>query len=229
VGPLRALAEARGLHLIEDAAQAFGATWRGEPVGSLGAAAGFSFYPTKTLGAYGDAGLVATGDGRLAARLRQLRNHGQLRKYEHVELAWTSRLDELQAAILRVKLRHLVEWTAARRRVAARYREGLRGCPLTLPPEPSDACHVFHQFTIRTPHRDALAKHLGEAGIATARHYPLPIPGQPAFRTLGYDAATCPEALAASREVLSLPCFPELTDHEVDTVVTAIRSFFGVG
>jgi dTDP-4-amino-4,6-dideoxygalactose transaminase len=226
MGPLRALTEARGLHLVEDAAQAFGAYWQGQPAGGLGVAAGFSFYPTKNLGACGDAGLVTTRDGELAARLRRLRNHGQLRKYEHVELAWTSRLDELQAAILRVKLRHLAEWTAKRRQIAARYAAGLAGCPVTLPPDPADARHVFHQYTIRTPRRDALAKHLAEAGIGTACHYPLPIPGQPAFQPLGYDVAAFPTAWAASQEVLSLPCFPELTDDEVDDVVAAIRSFF---
>ena len=226
MGALRALAEARGLHLVEDAAQAFGATWEGRPAGGLGTAAGFSFYPTKNPGAYGDAGLVTTRDGQLAARLRRLRNHGQIRKYEHVELAWTSRLDELQAAILRVKLRHHAEWTEARRRIAARYCAGLAGCPVALPANPPEARHVFHQHTIRTPRRDALATHLAEAGIGTACHYPRPIPSQPAFRALGYDAAAFPEAWAASQEVLSLPCFPELTDDEVDAVVVATRSFF---
>ncbi|HEV8308744.1 MAG TPA: DegT/DnrJ/EryC1/StrS family aminotransferase [Methylomirabilota bacterium] len=224
--PIRRVADARGLFVIEDAAQAFGATLNGRPVGSLGTAAAFSFYPTKPLGAYGDAGLIATDDGELAARLRRQRNHGQSQKYAHLELGWSSRLDELQAAILRVKLRHAAAWTEARRRVAARYSAGLAGCPLTLPVEPSGSRHVFHQYTIRTPRRDALIKHLAAAGIGTACHYPQPIPGQPMFRSLGLDPAAWPAAWTASQEVLSLPCFPELTEAEADAVIAAIQSFF---
>ncbi len=226
MGPLRALADAHGLALIEDGAQAFGATLGGRPVGSLGAAAAFSFYPTKNLGAYGDAGLIAAPDGELADRLRRGRNHGQRHKYDHVELGWTSRLDELQAAILRVKLRHLPAWTEGRRRIAARYTAGLAGLPLALPPEPPGARHAFHQYTIRTPRRDALIQHLAAASIGTACHYPQPVPGQPIFRALGYDATSCPAAWAASQEVVSLPCFPELQDEEVDVVIAAIRTFF---
>ena len=226
MGPLRALAEAHGLALIEDAAQAFGATLGDRPVGGLGTAAAFSFYPTKNLGACGDAGLITTSDGALAVRLRRSRNHGQREKYDHVQLGWTSRLDELQAAILRVKLRHLPAWTEARRRLAARYAAGLAGCPVALPPDPAGARHVYHQYTIRTPRRDALAKHLAAASIGTACHYPRPIPGQPMFRERGYDTTAYPAAWAASEEVLSLPCFPELSDDEVDTVVAAIRAFF---
>jgi dTDP-4-amino-4,6-dideoxygalactose transaminase len=223
---LRAVAEARGLALIEDAAQAFGATWRERPAGGLGTVAGFSFYPTKNLGACGDAGLVTARDGEVAARVRSLRNHGQAQKYEHADAGWTSRLDELQAAILRVKLAHLGAWTAARQRVAARYDAGLAPLPVTRPPALREARHIFHQYTIRTRRRDALAKHLAAAGIGTAVHYPAPIPAQPLFRALGYAAGDFPCAWAASREVLSLPCFPELTDGEVDAVLDAIRTFF---
>ncbi len=223
---LRALAAGRGLALVEDAAQAFGARLGGRAVGDLGSAAAFSFYPTKTLAAYGDAGLVTTSDGDLAARLRRVRNHGQTQKYAHVELGWNSRLDELQAAILRVKLRHVAAWTDSRRRIAARYTAGLADCPVRRPAEPAGACHVFHQYTIRTPRRDALAKHLAAAGIGTACHYPQPVPGQPVFRTLGYDPGAYPAAWAASQEVLSLPCFPELMWEEVDAVIDAIRAFF---
>jgi dTDP-4-amino-4,6-dideoxygalactose transaminase len=226
MGPLRALCEARGLALVEDVAQAFGATLDGRPVGGFGTAAAYSFYPTKPVGACGDAGLVATGDGELADRLRRHRNHGDAQKYDHVELGWNSRLDELQAAILRVKLAHAPAWTDARRRVAARYAAGLAGCPLALPVEPPGARHVYHQFTIRTPRRDALAKHLAAAGIGTACHYPQPIPGQPVFRSLGYDPTAFPVSWRAAQEVLSLPCFPELTDAEADQVCAAIRTFF---
>jgi dTDP-4-amino-4,6-dideoxygalactose transaminase len=226
MGALGALAEARGLALVEDAAQAFGATWQGRVVGGLGTAGAFSFYPTKPLGAYGDAGLVVTRDGDLAARLRRGRNHGQIQKYDHVELGWNSRLDELQAAILRVKLRYAAEWTETRRRIAARYTAALAGCPVVLPAETPDVRHVFHQYTLRTPRRDALAKHLAAAGIGTACHYPQPIPSQPLFRQLDSQPAAFPVAERAAQEVLSLPCFPELTDAEVETVSQAIHAFF---
>jgi dTDP-4-amino-4,6-dideoxygalactose transaminase len=211
---------------VEDVAQAFGATLDGRPVGSLGRVAALSFYPTKPLGACGDGGLVVTDDGELADRLRRHRNHGEAHKYDHVELGWNSRLDELQAAILRVKLTHAAEWTEARRRLAARYAAGLAGCPMGLPVEPAGARHVFHQFTIRTGRRDALAKHLAAAGVATACHYPQPIPGQPVFRSLGFDPSAFPVAWRAAQEVLSLPCFPELTDAEADQVCAAIHAFF---
>jgi dTDP-4-amino-4,6-dideoxygalactose transaminase len=226
MGALRALAGTRRLALIEDAAQAFGTTLGGRAAGSLGTAAAFSFYPTKPLAAYGDGGMVTTSDGEVAARLRRHRNHGESQKYDHVDLGWNSRLDELQAAILRVKLRHARAWTDDRRRLAGRYTAGLGACPLVLPTEPPGAGHAFHQYTIRTERRDALAKHLAAAGIGTACHYPQPIPGQPVFRALGHDPADFPVAWAASQEVLSLPCFPELTDREVDAVIAAVRAFF---
>lgn len=226
MGPLRALADAHGVSLLEDAAQAFGATLGGRHVGGLGRAAAFSFYPTKNLGAYGDAGLVTTTDPGLAADLRLARNHGETQKYSHARLGWTGRLDELQAAILRVKLRHLPEWTKARQALAARYSAGLAGLPLALPAERPGATHVYHQYTVRTSRRDALATHLAAAGIGTACHYPLPIPAQPLFSDLGYDATAFPAAWAASREVLSLPCFPELRTDEADAVIAAVRRFF---
>jgi dTDP-4-amino-4,6-dideoxygalactose transaminase len=226
MGPLRAAADAHGVPLLEDAAQAIGAMLGGRHVGGHGRAAAFSFYPTKNLGAYGDAGLVTTTDAALAAELRLIRNHGETQKYSHGRLGWTGRLDELQAAILRVKLRHLPEWTQARQALAARYGAGLAGLPLVLPTERPGATHVFHQYTLRTPRRDALAKHLAAAGIGTACHYPLPIPAQPLFSQLGYDATAFPAAWAASREVLSLPCFPELLPDEVDHVIGTVQAFF---
>jgi dTDP-4-amino-4,6-dideoxygalactose transaminase len=226
MGPLRALADAHGLHLVEDAAQAFGATLGGRRVGVHGRAAAFSFYPTKNLAAYGDAGLVTTDDPALATSLRLARNHGQTQKYSHAQLGWTARLDELQAAILRVKLRHLPGWTLARQAIAARYSAGLTGLPVALPPERPGATHVFHQYTIRTARRDALATYLAATGIGTAYHYPLPIPAQPLFRELGYDAAAFPAAWAAAREVVSLPCFPELRTDEIDAVIAGVRGFF---
>jgi dTDP-4-amino-4,6-dideoxygalactose transaminase len=226
VPALAALAEQHGLALVEDAAQAFGAMLEGRVVGGFGRAAAFSFYPTKPLGACGDAGLVATRDGDLAAALRRHRNHGDVGKYDHAELGWNSRMDELQAAILRVKLRHAAAWTESRRRIAARYTSALAGLPIGLPLETPGTRHVYHQYTLRTPRRDALAKHLAAAGIGTACHYPQPVPGQRVFRELGWEPTRFPAAWAASQQVLSLPCFPELTEEEVAAVTGAIHAYF---
>ncbi len=150
-------------------------------MGSWGEVGCFSFYPTKNLGACGDAGMLVTDRGDLAERLRRLRNHGAEEKYQHLELGWSSRLDELQAALLRVKLRRLPEWIEARRRLASRYTALLAGLPLTLPVERPPARHVFHHYTVRFPQRDALAKALADLEVGTALHYPLPLPGQPVF------------------------------------------------
>lgn len=223
--PLLAIARRRGLAVVEDAAQAIGAAYAGRPVGSFGDLTCLSFYPTKNLGACGDAGMVVTSKEELAERVKRLRDHGSREKYHHAELGYSSRLDELQAAVLRVKLRHLPAWTAARRRLAGRYSTLLAGLPLVLPRERPPATHVYHHYTIRSPKRDALAKALSELGIGTALHYPLPIPGQPLFRSgeAVPREGECPRAWQASREVLSLPCFPELTDPEIETVAHAVR------
>jgi dTDP-4-amino-4,6-dideoxygalactose transaminase len=217
-----ALARARGLAVVEDAAQAIGATWDGRPVGSFGDVACLSFYPTKNLGACGDAGMLVTNRDDLAAHVRRLRHHGDTGRYHHVELGYCSRLDDLQAAMLRVKLRRLEAWTEARRRLAARYRERLAGLPLGLPVEDPRARHIYHLFTVRHPRRDALAQALADLGVGTMVHYPRPVPGQPLFGDR--DERKYPEAWRASREVLSLPCFPELTDDEADAVAKAVRT-----
>jgi dTDP-4-amino-4,6-dideoxygalactose transaminase len=213
------LARERGLFVIEDAAQAIGAAQAGRPVGGWGDATCLSFYPTKNLGACGDAGMILTDRDDLAGRLRRLRHHGDGGRYRHVELGAASRLDELQAAILRVKLDHLDEWTAACRRIAARYDERLRGAPLVLPRERPDAHHVYHLYTVRHPKRDALAARLAALGVGTAVHYPIPIPAQPMF---GHDPQGWPEAARAAREVLSLPCFAEMTEDETEEVARAV-------
>ncbi len=219
---LAAIARRRGLALIEDMAQAIGASYAGRPVGSFGDLGCLSFYPTKNLGACGDAGMIVTNREDLAERVRRLRNHGSRAKYQHQELGYSSRLDELQAALLRVKLRHLSEWTAARRDLAARYSALLAGLPLTLPRERPPAVHVYHHYTVLSSRRDDLVKALADLGVGTALHYPLPIPGQPLFRDLDGPAETdCPRAWQASREVLSLPCFPELTPGEIEAVAQA--------
>jgi dTDP-4-amino-4,6-dideoxygalactose transaminase len=217
-----AVARARGVAVIEDAAQAIGATWEGRPVGGWGDAACLSFYPTKNLGACGDAGMVVTNRDDVAEHVRRLRHHGDSGRYHHVELGYCSRLDEMQAAMLRVKLTRLDAWTEARRRLAARYRERLAGLPLALPAEHPRARHIYHLFSVRHPQRDALAKALADLGVGTAVHYPLPVPGQPLFGDR--DERKYPEAWRASREVLSLPCFPELTEAEADEVAKAVRT-----
>ena len=220
-----ALARAHRLAVVEDAAQAVGASWQGRAVGNWGDAACLSFYPTKNLGGCGDGGMILTDRDDLAERLRRLRHHGDGGRYRHVELGYCSRLDELQAALLRVKLRRLDGWTARRRKIAARYRALLAGQPLGLPVERPEAHHVYHLFTVRHAQRDALQKALADQGVGTAVHYPLPVPGQPVFG--GGGEGLYPEAWRASREVLSIPCFAELTDEEVDAVATAARKACG--
>jgi dTDP-4-amino-4,6-dideoxygalactose transaminase len=211
--------------LIEDAAQAIGATWDGRPIGGWGDAACLSFYPTKNLGACGDGGLLLTDRDDLAGHLGRLRHHGDAGRYQHVELGYCSRLDEVQAAMLRVKLGRLEAWTEARRRLAARYRAGLADLGLGLPYEDPRARHIYHMFTVRHPRRDALARALADLGVGTMVHYPRAVPDQPLF---GLDGERqWPQAWRAAREVLSLPCYPEMTDAEIDGVVAAIRTVIG--
>ena len=217
------IARARGIAIVEDAAQAVGATYAGRPAGAWSDVACLSFYPRKNLGGCGDGGMVLTSRDDIAQAMRRLRDHGSPRKYEHVELGYSSRLDEMQAALLRVKLRHLPAWNETRRSIAARYRELLRGAPLVLAEEVAPARHIYHQFTVRTPKRDALVSALAEAGIGTAVHYPIPIPAQPMFAMPDTDRAF-PHAARAAAEVLSLPCFPELSEEEIQTVAAAVRA-----
>jgi dTDP-4-amino-4,6-dideoxygalactose transaminase len=216
-----ALAAARGIALVEDAAQAVGATWQGRPIGAWGDAACLSFYPTKNLGACGDGGMVLTRRDDLAERLRRLRHHGDAGRYRHIELGWCSRLDEIQAAMLRVKLARLDAWTEARRHIAARYRERLAGTAVTLPVERAEARHVYHLFVVRHPARDAFVKALTDLGVGTSINYPLPVPGQPLFG--GGGERQWPEAWRAAREVVCLPCFPEMTEQEIEGVAAAVR------
>jgi dTDP-4-amino-4,6-dideoxygalactose transaminase len=208
--------------LLEDAAQAIGASWQGRPAGAWGDVACLSFYPTKNLGACGDAGMLLTDREDLAARARRLRHHGDGGRYRHLELGWCSRLDELQAAVLRVKLARLPAWIDARRRVAERYRARLAGLPLTLPHERAGAHHVYYLFTVRHPRREPFARALAELGVGTAVHYPIPVPEQPMFEGAG-AAGAWPESRRAAREVISLPCYPELRDDEIDLVAEAVH------
>jgi len=225
--PIMDLAAAHRLPVIEDSAQAIGATYDGRPVSSFGIIGCFSFYPTKNLGAYGDAGMAVTCSEEIAALLDVLRRHGGRVKYYHERIGYNSRLDEIQAAILRVKLRHLDDWTAARRRVAARYDELLAGAPVTTPYCAPNARHVYHQYTIRAPRRDELEAFLKSKGIGTMIYYPVPLHRQEIYADLGLGPGSLPEAERAAQEVLSLPIYPELTDGQIEEVAAAIRQFYG--
>jgi dTDP-3-amino-3,4,6-trideoxy-alpha-D-glucose transaminase len=217
---LRMLADRRALALVEDCCQAHLATCEGKPVGTFGAAGAFSFYPTKNLGALGDGGAVVTADAALAARVARLRNGGQSERYQHVEIGINSRLDEIQAAILRARLPHLRARTAQRRTIAAQYRRLLGGAAIAVPPE-MDAGHVYHLFPIRAKQRTVLQDRLRNTGIETLVHYPRSISQQPAFASL--DPAECPHAIRAAGEVLSLPLYPGLATDAVATVAEAVR------
>jgi dTDP-4-amino-4,6-dideoxygalactose transaminase len=221
--PLLALARERGIPLVEDACQAHGAQYRGRPVGAVSGVGALSFYPTKNLGALGDGGAVLVNDAELAARLRRLRNGGQSDRYRHETPGINSRLDEMQAALLRVGLRHLPAWTERRRALAALYLRELEGAALTLPHEQPYARAVYHLFVVRHPRRDALATALKERGIGTLIHYPIPLHLQPAFAALGGRAGDFPVAEKAAAEILSLPLYPEMSDDQARRAAQAVR------
>jgi dTDP-4-amino-4,6-dideoxygalactose transaminase len=219
---LEAIAARHNLAIVEDCAQAHLATCEGVPVGSIGAAGTFSFYPTKNLGALGDGGAIVTNDAALAAAMKLIRNGGQSTRYRHDVSGINSRLDELQAAVLRARLPYLRGWTTARQRIAATYRQHLGGTALQLPAEIS-AGHVYHLFVVRSPQRDALQAHLRANGIETLIHYPCPIPEQPAFADL--NAPRCAAAAEVCGEILSLPMFPQLTEDALGRIAGAVHSF----
>jgi dTDP-4-amino-4,6-dideoxygalactose transaminase len=219
---LEAVAARHDLALVEDACQAHFATAGGRPVGTIGVAGTFSFYPTKNLGALGDGGAVVTGDSALADKLKRLRNGGQIDRYHHLEFGVNSRLDEMQAAILRARLPFMAGWTARRRELATRYRRTLDGAPVFVPPE-RDAGHVYHLFPVLTPERDALQAHLQQSGVGTLVHYPMSIPRQEALRHL--PSAPCPVAERVANEVCSLPLNPNLSDADADFVAAAIHAW----
>ena len=237
-----------GVAIVEDAAQAIGAEWSGRGAGSLGVTAAFSFYPTKNLSAYGDAGIVTTTSPEMAEHMRRLRNHGSPRRYYHDEFGWNGRMDAIQAAVLRVKLAHIADWNQRRRQHAATYDQlfaesgltsGLTSgiparltdanetaAPVRLLARSPQAKHVFHQYVIRAQRRDELRKFLGERKIGSEIYYPLPLHLQPAFSYLGLKAGDMPVSEQAAREVLALPMFPELTGAELQRVVESIAEFY---
>ncbi|GHE14315.1 DegT/DnrJ/EryC1/StrS family aminotransferase [Klenkia taihuensis] len=224
--PLLAVAGRHGLAVVDDAAQAHGARVGRRPVGSGARATAWSFYPGKNLGAVGDGGAVTTDDPQVAGRVRSLRNYGSTTKYRHDEVGWNSRLDELQAALLTVKLRHLEEWNARRRSVAARYDAALGGLPdLLLPATAPGTEPSWHLYVVRTPHRDALQAHLTACGVGTVVHYPVPPHRQPAFAGTAAAAADLPGADRWSAQVLSLPMGPHLTADHQDHVLRSVQEF----
>lgn len=226
VGELRDLCATNGLYFIEDAAQAHGALFKGQRIGSFGHFAAFSCYPAKNLGAFGDGGVLTTNDARLAERVRRLRNHGRLTKYEHSEVGFNYRMDALQGAVLNIKLSALERWNEGRRRLAMRYRDRLASLPLRLPEPVPDTVPVFHLFTVNLPQRDALAAWLTQNNIETGVHYPVPLHLQPAFSDLGYRKGDFPVAERIARETLSLPIFAEMTDQQFNAVCVAVETFF---
>lgn len=225
--PIVALARERGLAVIEDAAQAHGARYQGKRVGTIGDAGAFSFYPAKNLGAWGDGGAVLSSSDELAERVRLLRSHGESPRYHHRMVGTTGRLDAVQAAVLRLKLRHLERWNQLRRDAAQRLCAALEDSELTLPPSPQEGCdHVYHQFVVRTSRRDALREHLAGEGIASGIHYPIPIHRSDAYRRLSQGADPAPTASALAGEILSLPMFPTIAPGQIERIAEATQRFF---
>ena len=222
--PLLDIGSRYGIPVIEDAAQAHGATYRNRPVGSWGLLGCFSFYPGKNLGAAGEGGAVVTSDGAIAERLRALRDHAQSTRYHHDELGFNYRMDAIQGAVLGVKLRHLDSWISARRANAARYGELLDDLAVQLPVEASDREHVWHLYVLLHPERDRLRTELAAAGISTGLHYPIPVHLQPAYAHLGHRAGEYPVAERVAAECLSLPMYPELTSTQQQAVAAALTN-----
>ena len=215
------IAKKNNLFLIEDTAQAIGAKYKGKPAGTWGDIGTISFFPTKNLGAYGDAGAVITNNNELAERIKQLRIHGSDRKYHHVSIGFNSRLDAIQAAILRVKLKHLKEWTNRRQEIAEEYSKGIK--TVRVPVVEKEREHIFHQYTLRSRKRDEFREYMKENGIATAIHYPIPLHLQPAFSYLGLKEGDFPVAEKMAREVLSIPIHPFLTNDEIKYIINTIN------
>ena len=227
VDAVAAICRKHNLPFVEDAAQAHGAKYKGRTVGSLGDVACFSFYPAKNLGACGEGGALVTNNAAFAARAKALREHGSTVRYHHDEVGYNYRLEGIQGAVLGVKLKHLAQWTRERQRVAARYAELLADTPLQLPTVTAGSESAWHLYTVRSSRRDELKKYLDANAIGNAVHYPMPLHLQKVYAHLGHQSGDFPVAEKASREVLSLPMFPELTDTQIQRVAEVIRNFFG--
>jgi dTDP-4-amino-4,6-dideoxygalactose transaminase len=225
MAPILAIARRHGLFVLEDACQAHGAIYQGRRVGTWGDAACFSFYCSKNLGAYGEGGALVTDDAQLAGTVRRLRDHGSARRYEHVEIGTNARLDEIQAAVLRVKLRHLDNWNGQRAAVAAAYDAALVGSGLELPTVRPDRTHVYHLYAVQSTRREALKAHLSERGVTTGVHYPAPAHLQPVARTWSNGPGSLPVTEGVAERVLSLPMYPELTKEQIAYVVDCVRTF----
>jgi len=225
MGQILKLTSTHNLKVIEDACQAHGARYNGKNVGTIGNMGCFSFYPTKNLGAYGDGGMVVTNDEELYEKLVMLRNYGEVKKFTSKIEGFNSRLDEIQAAVLRVKLRYLDEWNNRRRDIAELYRQLLKGSGVQLPCEKEWAEHVYHLFVIKTNKRNALRHYLEGRGVGTQIHYPIPIRQQEAYEKLGYRKGDLPVSEKNAEEILSIPIYPELTTGEVETVARCIKEF----
>ncbi len=223
MAPLMELARRRGLKVIEDNAQALGAEWNGSKTGSVGDVGCLSFFPSKNLGGYGDGGMVVSDDPALADTVRKLRTHGWRTKYHPEMFGFNSRLDELQAAILQVKLTHLDTWNEQRRAIAARYRAFLSDTGIELPWEEPDTKHVYHLYILRVTERKAVQEHLRSLGIASGIYYPLPLHQLEPYRHLGYGSGSFPEAERAAQETLAIPLYPEMTEAQIETVVSAVK------
>jgi dTDP-4-amino-4,6-dideoxygalactose transaminase len=224
--PIVEVARRHGLFVVEDAAQAHGAEYKGRRAGSIGDVGCYSFYPGKNLGAFGEAGAVVTNNPEIAQKVRCLREHGQTKKYHHSMIGWNCRMDGLQAAVLRIKLKHLQEGNARRREHARQYTKQFNGAAgIVTPLEPDGRTHIYHLYVIRVRNRDGLMAALGEKGIGTAIHYPVPLHLTEAYRSLGLGPGTCPVAERLAPEIVSLPMFPELTPEQVDTVSREVRAF----
>ena len=227
--PILKFARLHGLRVIEDAAQAHGAEYKGRKAGSMGDAGCFSFYPGKNLGAFGEAGAVVTNDAELARKIRILRDHGQVRKYQHAVVGWNCRMDGIQAAVLQVKLRHLVRGNQKRRAHAATYNRAFAGMEgVGVPLEADYACHVYHIYAIRVQERDRVISALQDEGIGCGIHYPVPIHLQPAYQHLGYRPNAFPVSERTSAEFISLPMYPELSEHQMERVAEAVEKSLSV-
>jgi len=228
--PIMAIAKKHGLVVIEDACQAHGALYRGKPAGSIGDAGCFSFYPGKNLGAYGEAGAVVTDNDAAAEKMRVFRDHGQPKKYAHDMIGWNCRMDGIQAAVLSVKLKYLPAWNEARRKHAKQYDQLLEGMTgIVLPHEAGYAQHVYHLYAVRNGRRDDLMTALGDKGIATGIHYPVPLHLTGAYQHLGYPEGSFPVSERIARELVSLPMFPELDQEQIEYVVAGIKEFVKTG